>query len=297
MRVLITGSKGATASYLAEYIEAEHPDEAVYGLAKPECDLNDLGAVIRTLRATNPHRIFHLAAMPHVHESFSLAHQTLSNNVLGTMNLFEAMSIVESDARVLVTSSCEVYGIPQYSPMDEEHPFNPVSPYGVSKCAVDHLSQMYAKRGMHIVISRMFNHICPRAKRLFSTQWAKQVAEIEKLGAGHLYHGNLDSARTLLDVRDVVRGYWLLLEHGRPGEAYNIGADKETTLREFIDLLSKAAGFEIPLRESKALYRPIDIVRQIADSHKFADDTGWAPTYTLEDSVRWLLNYWRKKIK
>ncbi len=292
--VLITGGAGATALYLAEYVQAEC-EANVFCIPRRGADLAIQHDAINIVRMVQPDLIFHLAGRTRIAESFSHPHAFYQDNALGTLHLLEAVRHFAPKAKVLVTSSCEVYGLPQISPITEDHPFSPVSPYAVSKAATDMTARMYAKvHGLHVVVSRLFNLINPRAEHLFSTSFARQVAEIEAGEREFLSHGNLNSARTLLDVRDVVRAYWMLLEKGTPGDAYNIGTAEEVSLGRFVDTLARKANCYIPLRLDPALVRPVDIQTQIADSRKFLAATGWTPRYTLDESIEFLLNHWRQ---
>lgn len=297
MKILITGGEGATAKYLAQYIAENYPFDDVYAPSRDEMDLLFPRTTEIIIHDCQPDLIFHLAAETHLADSFKNPALFMGNNFNGTMNLLEAVRTQSPKSRVLMASTCEVYGKPEYSPMDEEHPFAPLSPYAVSKAAVDHMAIMYAKvYGLHIVVSRMFNLINPRAEHLFSSQFARQVAEIEAGTTDTLFYGNLDSARTLLDVRDVVRGYWILIEKGKSGEAYNIGSPTEVRLRDFLDILTGHAQKTIPRCKSDALVRPTDITTQISDSRKFLEATGWKPEYSLFQSIEFLIDYWRSRV-
>ena len=294
MKVLITGIAGATGHYLAEYIRAEHPAVAVFGKPRSEMNLRDRRGVEAELAAIQPDRIFHLASTAILPQSFQRPTAFYENNIIGTSNLFEAARLQCPQARILMVSSCEVYGDPFVIPVREDHPFQPLSPYAISKAAQEHMAQMYYRvYELQIVTSRLFNVINPRRADLFSSSFAHQIAAIEAGKLDNIKVGNLDSARTLLDVRDVVRGYWDLLELGQPGEAYNIGAEQEIGVGDMLDTMIGMARCPIPVVHDPALIRPIDIRSQIADSAKFKAVTGWKPRYSLADSLEWLLDYMR----
>ena len=295
MKVLIVGGHGAAGSYLAERVAACVPKHEII-LSGREYDLRTV-AISRLIESARPDYVFHLASMAKLPDSFKDPYEFTKNNVLGTLNLFEACQRYIPKARILMVSSCEVYGNAKEMPIVEEAPMRPLSPYAVSKCAQEHLATMYHDvYGMHIVISRLFNYINPRREDLFASAWAKQIALIE---AGkqppEITVGNLDSARTLLDGRDVVRGYWMLLEHGEPGQVYNIGDTEEVKLRDVLKILLHMAKVKIHVRQDPALIRPIDIPTQIADATRFVEVTGWQPNYTVPESLEWLLDTMRKK--
>jgi len=318
-KVLITGIGGSGGSYLAEYIVNNHPEVEVHGIVRwhstseksnlanvadkvkiHECDLNDFSSVARVLKTVKPDGIFHLAAHANVRASFDNPIAVLSNNILGTANLFEAIRIVEIDPVIQLCSTSEVYGQvdPKNVPIKEDCPINPTNPYAVSKMAQDSLAYTYFKSyGMKIIRTRMFAYLNPRRSDLFATSFAMQVAKIEAGLQKELLHGNLDSTRTIIDVRDAMESYWVALARCRFGEAYNIGGPTIITVGEFLDLSKKKAKCEIPSRVNPALLRPTDVTLQIPDVFKFKNETGWQPKYSFEESVEFLLDHCRKEVK
>lgn len=314
MNILITGITGSSGSYLAEYVLENHPDVKVLGTTRwhstsanenikairdritvKECDLSDLSSIIRTLKDCRPDRIFHLAAHSNVRSCFDTPLSVMDNNIKSTANLLEATRMVCPDALFQMCSTSEVYGDAIKSPMREDHPMRPVNPYSASKLASEAIAYAYHRSwGLKVVITRMFACINPRRNDLFASSFARQVVEIERGERSVLEHGNLDSQRTLMDVRDGMRAYWEALEYCVPGESYNIGGNDTITVREFLELLKKNARVEIKSRPNQALYRPVDVTRQIPDSAKFKAVTGWEPVISLEDSVKFLLKEFRK---
>jgi len=141
----------------------------------------------------------------------------------------------------------------------------------------------------------MFAYLNPRRTDLFATSFAKQVAWIERGLQKELVHGNLDSVRTLIDVRDAMRAYWMAILHCKPGEAYNIGGTTTMKVGEFLEQLIALSDVPIPTRCDPALLRPADVTLQIPCVDKFVQETGWKPVYTFEESMLHLLTYWRKK--
>src|SRR5258708_400310 len=276
---LITGIGGSGGSYLAEYIAENHPQVKLHGFARwhsttqenlaslkgkvtvHEVDLNDFGSVIEAMQKVRPDAIFHLAAHANVRASFITPQAVLSNNILGTSNLFEAIRISKLDPLIQVCSTSEVYGQvqPHEVPIREEAPMRPASPYAVSKVAQDLLGYTYfVAYKMRIIRTRMFAYINPRRADLFATSFARQVARIEVGLQTELLHGNLDSVRTMVDVRDAMRAYWDALQHCTPGEVYNIGATTTITLSDFLQTLASLAKVPIKTRLDPSLLRPAD---------------------------------------
>ncbi|MDP3724897.1 MAG: GDP-mannose 4,6-dehydratase [Nanoarchaeota archaeon] len=316
---LITGITGSGGSYLADYIIQSHPEVFLHGISRwhstgtdrnlenakekakvHECDLLDLGATIRVLKEVKPDVIFHLAAHANVKASFTNPLSVIQNNVMSAANLLEAVRLAEIDPVIQICSTSEVYGQvdPKNVPIKEDCPINPGNPYAVSKTVGDFLGFVYFRSyGMKVVRTRMFAYLNPRREDLFATAWAKQVARIEAGLQKELLHGNLDSTRTLIDVRDAMESYWIAAEKCRFGEAYNIGGPTVIKIGDFLDILKKKAKTEIPSRVDPTLLRPADVTLQIPDVGKFTEETGWKPRYSFEESVEYLLEYWRKKVK
>ena len=315
-RVLITGISGSGGSYLAEYIAKYQPQVEVHGLSRwhstassenlraiahkvnlHEADLMDSGSVMGVIQQVRPDAIFHLAAHANVRASFITPHAVLANNILGTVNLFEAIRLSKLDPVIQLCSTSEVYGQvhPKNIPITEDCPICPASPYAVSKVAQDLLGGSYwMSYQMQIIRTRMFAYLNPRRTDLFATSFARQVAWIEAgLQDNVIVHGNLESIRTLIDVRDAMRAYWDAIVWCVPGEVYNIGGITIMKVGEFLERLIAAAKVPITTRCDPNLLRPADVTLQIPSIEKFAQATGWKPQYSFEDSLSELLGYWR----
>lgn len=317
-RALITGITGSGGSYLAEHIVTAHPETHVHGIARwhstsvpvnlegirdlvrvHECDLLDFSSVLRVLEAVRPDVIFHLASHANVRAGFLTPLAVLNNNVMGTANLFEAVRSSELPATIQLCSTSEVYGqvAPENVPIREDCPLQPSSPYAVSKTAQDHLGFTYWRcYAIPIIRTRMFAYFNPRRTDLFATAFARQVALIEAGRQKELVHGNLDSVRTMIDVRDAMSAYWAAAELCEPGEAYNIGGATVITVGEFLEVLKRRARCPIPSRVDPQLLRPADVTLQIPNIDKFIQATAWRPRYSFEESVGHLLDYWRSKV-
>jgi len=313
---LITGVGGSGGSYLAEYIAEHHPEVKLHGFARwhsasqdnlanlrgritvHEVDLNDFGSVIEAMQKVRPDAIFHLAAHANVRASFITPQAVLSNNILGTGNLFEAVRIAKLDPLIQLCSTSEVYGQvrPDEVPIREDAPMRPASPYAVSKVAQDMLGYTYfVAYKMRIIRTRMFAYLNPRRVDLFATSFARQVARVEAGLQAEITHGNLDSVRTIVDVRDAMRAYWEALLHCKAGEAYNIGGTATMTVGEVLKRLIAMAKKPIPTRQDPALLRPADVTLQIPNVDRFVAATGWKPKYSFDESLAHLLEYWRQR--
>ncbi|MCK4722747.1 MAG: GDP-mannose 4,6-dehydratase [Dehalococcoidia bacterium] len=339
MRVLITGVTGMAGSHLAEYllnIEGleiygtyrwrsrvdnlddlrkagkvniitggfesmlhERTDSSKLNLI--EADITDSFSMKWVIGAVKPDRIFHLAAQSYVHASWGAPAETLHTNIIGEVNLLEAVRSAGIDPIIHIAGSSEEYGLvlPDELPVKETNPLRPLSPYGVSKATQEMIAyQYFMSYGLKSVITRAFNHEGPRRGEVFVTSnLAKQIVEVEKgLKPPVLYVGDLSSVRDWSDVRDVIKAYWLVTEMGTPGEVYNIGSGIGREVREMLDMLLGMSNVDIEVEVDHARLRPSDVKVLICDSTRFRKLTGWAPQITFDKTLRDLLDYWRERV-
>lgn len=318
MRVLITGITGFAGSHLAELLLSEHPEVEIWGTYRwrsrmdnidhlvdrvrlVEADLRDLASLHRMLDAVRPDRIFHLAAQSFVPSSWSAPTETLSTNIEGQANLFEAIRALKLDPVVQIACSSEEYGLvfPEEVPIRETNPLRPLSPYAVSKVGQDMLAYQYFRSyGLKSIRTRGFNHTGPRRGEVFVTSnFAKQIVRIEAgVQEPVIEVGNLDAVRDFTDVRDMVRAYWLATEKGTPGEVYNIASGEGVTIRELLDRLLAHSSAEVEVRIDPERLRPSDVEVLIGDASKFRADTGWEPRIPLDQTLVDILDYWRSRL-
>ena len=319
MRALITGITGFAGSHLAEYLLAEQPQVEVFGTRRwrsrmeniqhledkvtlIETDLSDPTSALRTLERVRPDYIFHLAAQSFVPTSWVAPSETFNINLVGQINIFEAIRTLKLDPVVQIACSSEEYGLvlPDEVPIKETNPLRPLSPYAVSKVAQDYLGyQYFMSYGIKAIRTRGFNHTGPRRGDVFVTSnFARQVARIEAgLHAPVIRVGNLDSVRDFTDVRDMVRAYWLAVIKGKPGEVYNIATGEGITIRGMLDKLLAMSKIEVKVEIDPDRLRPSDVEVLLGDSSKFRADTGWEPRIPFDITLRDLLDYWRARVK
>ena len=319
MKILITGITGMVGSHLADYIVNNHQECSVSGLVRwrsptdnirhllkeislHEGDLRDLNSLIKIINDIKPDRIFHLAAQSYVNQSFIAPTDTMYTNIIGTNNLLDAVRICKIAPRIHICSSSEVYGqvLKEETPINETNALRPASPYAVSKVGEDMLAlQYYLSYDMHIIRTRMFTHTGPRRGDVFAeSSFAKQIAQIElNVKTSPVFVGNLESVRTISDVRDAVKAYWLLLEKCKKGDVYNIGGTEILTIKEVLDILKSLSTVKIKHEISKSLLRPSDVTLQIPDISKFTKETNWKPKISVKTTLLDLLNFHRKKLK
>ena len=318
MRVLVTGITGFVGSHFAEFALAEGAE--VFGsyrwrsktenidhlrdrVTLIECDLRDLSSVNELVASSRPDFIIHLAAQSYVHASWHSPAETFNTNTISQVNLLEAVRAQGKAApRFLAIGSSEEYGLVHEDelPIKESNPLRPLSPYAVSKVTQDLMAYQYFKSyALPIVRARAFNHEGPRRGDVFVTSnFARQIAEIEAGGREPtILVGNLKAVRDYTDVRDIVRGYWLLLERGDPGQVYNLCSGRGWAIQEILDfLLGESINTSIRVREDPARLRPSDVPVLIGDCSRLTA-LGWKPRIPFEQTLRDLLGYWRERTR
>jgi GDP-4-dehydro-6-deoxy-D-mannose reductase len=158
--------------------------------------------------------------------------------------------------------------------------------------------QYYKSHGLHVVRTRAFNHTGARRGHVFvCSTFAKQIAEIEAgLKESIIFVGNLEAIRDFTDVRDTVRGYWNALEYGAPGDVYNIGTGVGYTMGYILEVLLDIPAIHISKIQDPERMRPSDVPRLVCDSTKFREQCHWKPQYKIEETLKWILDYWRGRV-
>ena len=316
MKILITGVNGFAGSHLADFALARG-DVEVFGTARwrspnqniehiadkitvVDADLRDASSIESLVAEIKPEWIFHLAAQSYVVSSWKLPSETITTNIVGTVNIFEAVRRAKFSPSILVACSSEEYGYvePDEVPITEDNQLRPLSPYGVSKVGQDLLSYQYFKSyGLEVVRTRAFNHTGPRRGRVFvCSNFAIQIVEAQKGLRPHVNVGNLDAVRDFTDVRDTVRAYWLALEAAEAGDVYNICSGKGYSIRDVLEKLIAASGADVEVVVESDRLRPSDVPLLVGDNAKFVKQTGWHPQIPFDQTLSDVLAYWRERI-
>lgn len=324
MRVLVTGGAGFAGTHLAKHLVECRDDVALtYLPMKNETNKSITGSALdearknavprsvqhialdickpeevrQVLSLMQPDVIFHLAAISFVPSGEDLVREVFEVNTMGTLNLLEAVKDCCPQAKVLLVSSSEVYGIPRPGtlPLTEQTELRPVSTYGVTKAAAEHLGYKYSVRdGLHVISVRPFPHVGPYQEDRFAlSSFAKQAAEI-KLGKREpvIEVGNIEVKRDFSDVSDIVRGYREAVMNGRNGEIYNLCSGNSYILSDLISMLLKQASVEAEVRVDESRVRATDIPEHIGSYAKAAKDFGWKPRVEVEAMLGSLFAYW-----
>jgi GDP-4-dehydro-6-deoxy-D-mannose reductase len=246
--------------------------------------------------------VYHLAAQSYPSASWDAPIVTMRANVEGTINLLEAVRRHSPTARVHIAGSSAQYGWirPEDTPITEDHPMRPLSPYGVSKVAAELTGlQYHANYSMHVVVTRSFNHVGPHQGDRCSIQtFCQQMVAIEAgLQEPVLRVGNLEPRRDFSHTADVARALWLLLEHAPPGEVYHLCSGRAIRIGEIVDIVRQQGHVPADVRVDPARLRPADEPVLVGDNSKLRAVTGWAPTFDMDHIVAELLDYWRARVR
>ena len=317
MRVFITGITGPVGSFLADYLltlpsieihafkrwrsDPRPIAHLVDQLTIHEGDVEDPFAVARAMREAQPDWIYHLAAQSYPSASWDAPTTTLRTNVEGTLHVLEAARTYCPQARIHIAGTSAQYGpvTPADVPIAETYPLRPASPYGVSKAAAELLGlQYHLSYGLHVLVTRSFNHVGPRQGDRCSIQtFCQQMALIE---AGRqepvMRVGNLEPRRDFTHVTDVARALYALLDQAAPGEVYNLCSGTATRIGDIVELVVQQGRVPVEVVTDPARLRPVDEPVLQGDNRKLRAATGWEPRIGMEQIVAEVLEYWRDQL-
>jgi len=292
MRAVITGGAGFVAKFLRE--ELEKTGTSVIGIdivsgSDRIIDITDRACVFELIEEIRPDIVFHLAAQASVKKSWDEPELTKKINVDGTRNILDAMKTSVPESKIVAISSAEVYGIPERLPITEEMELKPTSPYGKSKVSQE---EVVRNSGISYVILRSFPHTGPGQADMFvCSNFAKQIVDLEEKG-GVIKVGNLEAKRDFTDVRDIVRAYTVAAI--KCSGVYNICSGVSYSIKEILDKLVNLATAHIAVETDETRLRKNDIPNLVGDNSKFCNETGWKPQIGINDTLKDMLDYWRK---
>lgn len=311
--LLITGVSGFVGRHLAEYLISK--GYFVYGFDFKEfknqppknfqlikINLLDAQKLSQVLKKIRPAGIFHLAGESNVAFSWQNPARTFSNNLMAGLGLLQNLAQLKFKGKIIVILSAEEYGIAGSGdlPFSEESRVNPSNPYGSSKAALDFLALgFYLGYGLKIIRLRPFNHIGPgQAETFVVSDFAKQIARIEAGGQKpEILVGNLAVKRDFLDVRDVVRAYYLAFKKVPAGAVYNLCSGRAVSIGKILKFLLGLAETKIKVKVDSQKFRKTDQPVLLGTAAKFQKTTGWQPKVKLQQSLKDVLNYWRRELK
>jgi GDP-4-dehydro-6-deoxy-D-mannose reductase len=306
--VLVTGAAGFVGAHLIARLQRD--DVPVTGWYRPDApprdrlsiewqavDLLDPHAVGAALGALQPTAIYHLAGSAHVADSWRHTRETFAGNVLATQHLLRALRLLGQAPRVLVTGSATVYA-PSATPLTEQSPLGPSSPYGTSKLAQERLAaQAFAEWQLPTLLVRAFNHIGPgQTPAYVASSIARQIALIERQALPPVLRlGNLDPLRDLMDVRDTVEAYVHIMRGATPGQPYNVCRGDVIRIGHLVDLFLARARVAVTIEQDPSMMRPSDVPIQCGSHARLTRETGWLPRIPVEQTVDDVLAWWRQQ--
>ncbi len=316
-KFLITGFSGFVSKHFLDYMERNKIFSEVLGVDIAESSLvqdryeyvswvfkkiNLLNKedVERVITEFKPQYVLHLASNSSVAMSWKKPVESFTNNTNIFLNLIETIRLLNINCRVLSIGSSEEYGNVSTDdlPLREDHALNPVSPYAVARVSQEMLSKVYVDSyGMDIVLTRSFNHIGSYQKDIFViSSFAKQLIALSKKKGEDkdMTTGDTSIVRDFVDVRDVVHAYYLLFKKGEKGQLYNVCTGKGTSLEHAIEIMAEELRIKVTHHTDAALVRPNDNKIILGSFDKIKRDTGWQPSFTINDSLKEVLNFYLK---
>jgi len=304
MRILVTGASGFAGRHVVRELR-DHDHEVLAvdrqfepplpaGTSTHVCDICDGATLNAFVASTAPDACIHLAGIAFVPEGRQHPARVFRTNTMGTLHLLQAFRRLQRPAPLLTVSTAHVYGRTARSqPITESDPLQPETAYAISKCAADMLTLHYATEyGMHTMTARPHNHIGPgQSQRFVIASFAAQLRAMQcGATAPRITVGNLQSERDFTDVRDVARAYRLLVEHGRPGQAYNIASGHPVTVQSVLDALCRIAGIHPEIVVDSERFRPTDSWPPL-DLTRIRQETGWTPRFHIDQTLGDILEH------
>jgi GDP-4-dehydro-6-deoxy-D-mannose reductase len=264
-----------------------------------KCDVRDAGAVRNAVKATRPDGVIHLAAMSVPVQANADPITAYQTNVMGALHLLEAVRREAPACRVLLISSCHVYGnqpLPETG-LCEELPLLPVDVYGATRAAGETAASVFRRQhDVDVVIARPFNHSGPRQQpKYFVASLARQVARVAcGTAPPEVQLGNVDVVRDFSDIGDVVRAYATLMAVGKRGQAYNVCSGRPVSLRSIFEMMREISGCDLRIARDPQKMRPAEVPTIFGDPSLIRKTTGWAASTKLEDTLRRTFEYWKE---
>jgi GDP-4-dehydro-6-deoxy-D-mannose reductase len=299
VRSLVTGAGGFVGVHLVRHLEDLGDEVVQLERTVDGIDIADADRLTDAVIAAKPEAVYHLAGASDVGGSWASPRETFMANAFGTLNVLEASRAAGAE-RVLAVTSADVYGrvTEDELPLTERQPLSPVSPYAASKVAADALAQQaWLGHRLPVVRVRAFNHLGPgQSDRFLAPSLAARIARNERYGGDEVPIGNMTPRRDVTDVRDVVRAYRLLVEHGEPGAVYNVCRGVAVAVKQIAEELLGMATRPMRLVSDPALQRPVDIPVLVGDNTELRRATGWEPTIALGQTLADVLADWRTRL-
>ncbi|ALA59893.1 GDP-mannose 4,6-dehydratase [Nitrospira moscoviensis] len=313
---VITGVNGQDGSYLAEFLLAKGYE--IHGFVRPisqkqatsnefinirhlvglpqltvhHVDVADEKSLKKTICEIGPSEIYHLAAQSHTPKSFEDSWGTFQTNTQSTLAILSLIKDRMPSAKFYFAASSELFGDAVESPQNEHTPFNPISPYGISKVAGFYLTKLYRKKYSIFACSGIcFSHESPRRGEIFVTRKITSTAARIKYGlAEKVFLGNLETRRDWGYSGDFVEAIWAMLQHRSPDD-YVIGTEENHTIQEFVERVFDYLGLDWKRHVvvDPSLYRPAETNPWLADATKARRILGWSPKTSFKELIKMMI--------
>lgn len=310
MKALIIGASGFVGPHLAKEIKKSLFCEVITATSRGidrlgigedktvQLNILNIEQISEILSEEKPDYIFHLAAQSSVALSWKDPKSTVDINIIGAINLINAIQHSGYSPKVLITGSSEEYGKVREcdNPIIESAVLSPANVYAVTKACQNMMATIYSRAyGLPLVMTRSFNHIGPgQSPQFVVADFCNQAVEIEKgIRQPVIRVGNLSAKRDFTDVRDVVKAYCRLIQYGRPGETYNVGSGHAIAVQDILDTILAQTKARVKVEIDPSKLRPVDVPVIEADISKIYKDTGWKPAISLAQTITDTLQYWR----
>jgi GDPmannose 4,6-dehydratase len=315
-KALITGINGQDGSYLAEFLldkgyevhgtlkrnsvsenQTSRLDNVFEKIKFHYADLTDLSSLIRIISEINPDEIYNLAAQSHVRISFDQPIYTANVTGLGTLNVLEAVKLINPKIKIYQASSSEMFGnnIDEDGYQRESTPMSPVSPYGCAKVFSYNISRNYRNSyGMFISNGILFNHESPRRGTNFVTNKVCKEAVKIKLGlSNELKLGNLDATRDWGHAKDYVEAMWMILQLDKSDD-FVCSTGISHSVKDLVEYVFNKLELDWTkyIKQDEKFYRPEELNDLKGDSKKLREFTNWSPRYTFETMLDEMIEYW-----
>lgn len=319
-KILITGISGFVAGHFVNFLAEKKEEIEIYGISrsKPswnffdssdimqniqfhQADLRDKTSIQPLIREIRPDFILHLAAQSSVAESWKFPESSIFNNISGFLNVIETIRLFDIPTKILSVGSAEQYGIiaDKDLPITEDMCMHPENPYAAARVAQEHLAKIYVNGfGLDICCTRSFNHCGPgQSDKFVVSSIVKQFVQIAHGKQENIIHiGNGTIIRDFLDVSDVIKAYYLILNIGPRGQTYNICSGNGYSINDIIKILSKKFNIDVTIRNESAQLRPIDNPKIVGSNQKIRKELGWTAEIPFEESLQKLFDYWNTHI-
>ncbi len=253
------------------------------------------------VKEVHPDVIFDLETQDSVGYAWTYPNETVDLNIIGTINILNAVKELDYKPRLIIGGSGEEYGDPGFDhlPLIEDETPRPVNLFGATKACQTMFAKLYHRAfGLDVIVLRTFNETSKEQDDKWAiSSFARQFVKMERGEQEPILHvGNTNIIRDFTNVDDLAKAYIMVAEKGKNGEVYNAARGEGVSIKDVIEGLEDITGLTVSIRSDKSKVRPIDVPCIIADVKKIEQDTGWKAEVTLKDTLVELVEKWRREL-